>query len=208
MRTTLTRVARLVALAGIATASLVAPVAAREPVDPNTLTPPPPDFFNATCYDQGRGVTCDLAFSDPDIVDEPSGVVCDGTELLISQTRSVVGKRFYDRAGLLLQRHFREAFTGSLTNPDTGLRVDFVAHDTVIHDLGVPGDVATGTTSITGQPGRFFLPGGATVLVDAGQVILDESTGEILSSHGPHHFDDYFARGDSHALDPICDAVS
>ena len=126
----------------------------------------------------------------------------------VSQTRSVVGKRFYDGAGLLLQRHFRESMTGSLRNPVTGLEVDFVAHDTVIHDLGVPGDVTTGTTSITGQPSRFFVPGGGTVLVDAGRLILDESTGEILSSHGPHHFDDYFVRGDSHALDPICDAVS
>jgi len=208
MRTALIHVVRLTVLAAIATALLAAPVAAREPVDPTTLTPAPPDFFNATCYAQGRGITCDLAFSDPDIVDEPGGVVCDGIELLFSQTRSVVGKRFYDGAGLLLQRHFRESMTGSLRNPVTGLEVDFVAHDTVIHDLGVLGDVTTGTTSITGQPSRFFVPGGGTVLVDAGRLILDESTGEILSSHGPHHFDDYFVRGDSHALDPICDAVS
>jgi hypothetical protein len=208
MRRTLIRVVRLVALAGIATAALVAPVAAREPVDPNTLTPPPPDFFNATCYAQGRGITCDLAFSDPDIVDEPSGVVCDGSELLFSQTRSVVGKRFYDAEGLLLQRHFRESLTGSLSNPDTGLRVDFIGHATVIHNLAVPGDVTTGITSSTGLPGRFFVPGGGTVLIDAGRLVLDESNGEILSSHGPHHFDDYFVRGDAHALDPICDAVS
>ena len=78
----------------------------------------------------------------------------------------------------------------------------------MIHDLGTPGDVATGTTSISGQPVRISVPGGRTILVDAGRVMIDEATGELISSHGPHHFDDYFGRGDAHALDPICDAVS
>lgn len=208
MRRSVTRFATLVALATIAVMSIVTPVAARTPVDPDTLTPPPPDFFNATCYAQGRGITCDLAFSDPDIIDEPSGVVCDGTELLISQQRWVIGKRFYDGAGLLLQRHFREWFSGSFTNPDTGRVALFEAHDTVIHELAVPGDVGTGRTTISGLPARIRVPGGATILVDAGRIVLDEATGELLVSHGQHHLDDYFGNGNTAALQPLCDALS
>ncbi len=28
------------------------------------------------------------------------------------------------------------------------------------------------------------------------------------SPYGPHHFDDYFARGDLEALQPLCDALA
>lgn len=180
---------------------------ARESVDPSTLNPPPPDSFNAVCQTQGNQIVCDLAFSDPPISDEPSGVVCHGTELLISQTRDVVGKRFYDADGDLLRRHFREDFTGSFTNPDTGASAGFVAHNSVVHDLAMPGDAASGTTRVSGQQIRIFTDHG-TVLMDAGRVVIDESTGEILSYAGPKHFDDYFVRADAGALDRLCAAVS
>ena len=82
--------------------------AAQVSVDPSTLNPPVPAEFNASCVRVGNHISCSLAFSDPDIADEPSGIVCDGTELRDSQSRSVVGKRLYDANGNLLQRHFRE----------------------------------------------------------------------------------------------------
>ena len=65
------RLARVVG-AIVAVLALAGPVAAKSPVDPNTLNPPPPDFFNATCEQTGGHILCNLAFSDPDIVDEPS----------------------------------------------------------------------------------------------------------------------------------------
>ena len=180
---------------------------ARESVDPSTLNPPPPDLFNAVCLTQGSQIVCDLAFSDPPVSDEPSGIVCDGTELLVSQTRDVVGKRFYDASSDLLRRHFREDFTGSFTNPKTGGAADFVAHDSLVHDLAVPGDLASGTTRISGQQIRISSDHG-TMLMDAGRLVIDGSTGEILSYAGPKHFDDYFVRGDPAALDALCAAVS
>ena len=93
-----------------------------------------------------------------------------------------------------------------MTNPSTGKSADWVAHNTVIHNLATPGDIASGTTTITGQQIRVFVAGG-TVLLDAGRIVIDEATGEILSSSGPHHFDDYFVRGDADALQGICDAL-
>lgn len=208
MHTQVNRFARLTAVAVLSSLAIIGPVAARESVDPSLLNPPPPDFFNATCFTGAGGVVCDLHFSDDPIVDEPSGIICEGTELLFSQDRSVVGKRFYDADGNLVQRHFREDLSGTLSNPANDGVLDWIAQDTVLHNLAVPGDLATGTTAITGTPMRVFHPGGGTVLVDAGRVAIDAATEEIVSSHGPHHFDDYFARGDGDALDAICAALS
>jgi hypothetical protein len=206
----LRRAVALVALAALGSSfALAAPVAARTPIDPNTLNPAPPDFFNASCYAGAGGTVCDLAFVDPESpwIDEPSGIVCGSTELLFSQTRSVVGKRFYDADGNLVQRHFRESLDGVLTNPDTGRSVPWTQHDTVLHDLAVPGDVDSGLIRITGLFTRVDLPGGGVVQMNAGTFLQDPVSGDIAFEGGPHPLNDYFVRGDASALQPVCDAV-
>ena len=207
MDASVVRIVRSVVVATAATLLLVAPVAAKEPVDPNTLNPPPAAEFNPVCERLGGGIACDLAFSDPPLFDEPSGIICDGTELLFSQTRSVVGRRIYDSDGNLVKRHFREDLTGTFTNPSTGQSVGWVGHATNIHVLSIPGDLASGVSGGAGSGIRVFEFGGPTILVDAGRLVFDAATG-ILESHGPHHFDDYFERGDVEALQPICDALA
>ena len=166
----------------VLTVALAAPASARTPVDPSTLNPPPEPRFNAVCFLDGSHITCDLAFSDPDFADAPSGIVCDGTELLISQSRSVVGKRFYDADGNLLQRHFRESSDGTFRNPDTGRVVLWTEGDTDIQNLAVPGDMATGTEHISGLIFRVWLPDGGTIVSDAGSFVADNATGEIVST--------------------------
>ena len=191
----------LVVMGGLVlTVALAAPASARTPVDPSTLNPAPPDSFNAVCFLDGSHITCDLAFSDPDVVDAPSGIVCGGTELLFSQSRSVVGKRTYDADGNLLQRHFRESLDGTFRNPDTGLVALWTQHDTVIHNLAVPGDLATGTEAVSGVLTRVWLPDGGTILTDAGRLVQNDATGELvkLSAHHP------FVLGD---LAPLCAAL-
>jgi hypothetical protein len=181
---------------------------ARTSVDPNTLNPAPPDFFNAVCSTTGTGIICTLAFDDPEVfVNEPSGIVCGSTELLLSQTRSVVGKRFYDADGNLLQRHFRETMNGTFTNPDTGAVVQWTQHDTIIHNLGVPGDVGTGTTQVTGLLTRAWGSDGGTIFTDVGTHLFNESTGEELRSGGRDLIDDYFSGRNPDALQPLCDAL-
>jgi hypothetical protein len=192
----------------VVTLAVAWPAAAREPVDPATLNPAPPDSFNATCERVGSGVICDLAFTDPDLVDEPSGIMCDGTELLISQTRSVVGKRFYDRNGDLTRRHFRESLSGTFANPDTGLAAPWDQHDTILHDLAVPGDVSTGNEHVSGLVTRVWMPGGGTVLVDSGSFVAPTGTDEFSHMSANHPFLDYFTGGDQTALAPLCAAVS
>ena len=186
----------------------VAPALARTGIDPSTLNPPPPDFFNAKCFAGAGGTVCTLAFSDDPIANEPSGIVCGATELLLAQNRSVVGKRYYDANGNLLQRHFREQADGTFTNPVTGKSVVWTQHDTVIHNLAVPGDLSTGTIKISGVLARVATSGGRTILVDVGTVVHDAGTDEILRSRGRHPFDDYFVRGNSSALAPICTALA
>lgn len=200
------RLARIVGSV-IAVLALAGPVAAKSPVDPNTLNPPPPDFFNATCEQTGGHILCNLAFSDPDIVDEPSGIVCGSTELLFSQQRSVIGKRFYDADGNLTRRHFREFFDGTFNNPDTGRVATWTQHDTIVDDLTVPGDLSTGITHLSGLFTRVTGPNGGTVLSDAGMFLVDAGTGETLHQSANHPFDDYFAKGEAAALAPLCNAL-
>lgn len=187
--------------------SAAAPAMAQTSVDPTTLNPPPPDFFNASCTRTGGHILCTLGFTDPEIVDEASGIVCSGTELLFSQSRSVVGKRTYDSAGNLVQRHFREALDGTFRNPVTGKVALWTEHDTVIQNVSVPGDLGTGTIKVSGLYTKAWLPDGHVVLTDAGTFTLDAGTGEILSSGGRHPFNDYFINGDTTAFATLCDAL-
>ena len=200
----------LVALGTIALLALplAAPALGRESVDPATLNPAPPDFFNAVCERTGVQTICTLAFSDETITDEPSGIFCDDIEILFSQDRSVVGKRFYDADGNLTRRHFREYMTGSLTNPETGTTIWWDQHDTILHDLSTPGDVDSGTISFSGLISRFFTSSGQTVLVDSGTTRFDEGADELLHAGNNHPLDAYFVGGDSAALQPLCDALA
>jgi len=192
----------------VLTVALAAPASARTRVDPSTLNSAPPASFNAVCFRDGSHIRCDLAFSDPDVVDASSGIVCDGTELLVSQSRSVVGKRFYDADGNLLQRHFRESLDGTFSNPDTGLGALWTQHDTVISNLAVPGDTATGTEAVSGLDSRVWLPGGGTILTDAGRFVVDVAADEVVKISAHHPFDEYFRLGDPAALAPLCAALA
>jgi hypothetical protein len=197
----------LVVIVSVIALALPAIVAAKEAVDPATLTPPPPPEFNPTCERVGNQIICELVFTDPAIVDEPSGVVCRGTELLFSQTRSVVGKRFYDAEGLLLRRHFHDDVSGTWINSVTGATASFSGGSMTLHDLAIPGNSGSGISRISGSV-RISLPDGGTILhQDAGHLILDEGTGTVLLLSGQHPFEDFFGSGDTTALDEFCSAL-
>ena len=184
-------------------------VSASQIVDPTTLNPPPPPQFNPVCKAVGFGTLCTIEFVETEGPDATDIICVTGTNsfaVVISDTRTVTGRRYYDQNGDLTQRHFREVFVGTFTNPLTGASLDFVQSDTVLHNLAVPGDTSTGTEAITGST-RFSLPQGGVVLVDAGRTVLDASDGTILFEAGQHHFDDYFGLGDTSALQPLCDAL-
>ena len=196
----------------IALFAVMAPqsVLASQIVDPSTLNPPIPPEFNPECKAVGFGTLCTVDFVEVQGPDA-SGIIC-GTgansfEVVVSDTRTVTGRRSYDANGNLTQRHFRQVLVGTFTNPLTGASLDYAESTTIIHDLSVPGDLSTGTETFTGSV-RLSEPQGGTVLIDAGRVVIDASDGTILFEAGQHHFDAYFAYGDISALQPICDALS
>jgi len=208
MRRTHATASLLIGMVSVIALALPAIVAAREVVDPATLTPPPPPEFNPTCERIGSQIICEVVFTDPPVVDEPSGVVCGGTELLFSGTRSVVGKRFYSAEGLLLRRHFHDDVSGTWTNPVSGATASFSGGSMTLHDLAVPGDVGSGTSRISGSV-RIYLPDGGTIIHnDAGHLVIDEGTGTVLSQSGQHPFEDFFGNGDTTALDEFCSALA
>jgi uncharacterized protein (DUF2345 family) len=97
--------------------------------------------------------------------------------------------------------------SGTYSNPDTGLSVPWVQHDTILHNLSVHGDLDTGTIKTTGLMTRVWQPGGRTILLDAGTILEDVATGALLYKSGPHPFYDYFVEGDASALQPLCNAL-
>jgi len=120
----------------------------------------------------------------------------------------VVGKRYYDAAGNLIQRHFRESLSGTFINPDTGRTAAWIQHDTVIHNLAVPGDPGTGTIRLTGLLTRAWLPGGGTVMMNAGWLAQDAATGDVVAERGPQPLNDYFTGSNPAAISGLCAAVS
>jgi hypothetical protein len=179
-------------------------------VDSSTLNPPPPPEFNPVCTAVGDRTICDVTFTDPPAVAEPTGIQCgsgsDAFEVLVSASRSVDGKRYYDQDGNLTRRHFHDLIVGMYTNPLTGASAPFRQHDTIMHNLAVAGNITTGTEAFTIEI-RVTTPRGGTVLIDAGRTEIAESDGAVLFEAGQHPFDAYFVFGQTSALQPLCDAL-
>lgn len=195
--------------AGLLPLAAVAHAADRS-VDPSSLVPPPPAFFNAECLSAGPSISCTLAFTDPvSPVNEPTGIVCGNGaqqfEVLDTWTRTVEGKRRYSSDGLLLRRHFRDRWDGTFTNSASGKSVSYSQRNTYLHDLGVPGDPGTGVQKNTVHLRVFDARG--TVLMDVGRVVLSVDDDQVILRSGKSPFDDYWT-GDSDALRPLCDALS
>src|SRR5262245_3334804 len=205
---------RVLVVLAVAVLSMLVPQAvvfAGQSVDPATLNPPPPPEFNPTCEAIGSGTLCHLAFSDPPLIAEGTGLICgsgaSSFEVLLSQNRSVDGRRYYDRDANLTQRHYREVFTGTFINSLTNATLSFDQSDTVIHNLAIPGDNNTGTVTITGAL-RLHRQKGGIVLIDAGRAFLAAGVEwTLIKETGQHPFDAYYVFGDTSALKPICDAL-
>lgn len=186
-------------------------MAAPSEVDPSTLTPAPPDYFNAECREVGRQIICDLSFVDPARpVAEPTGIVCDSAAgkfaVLDTSIRSVEGTRYYSADGLLERRRFSDRSEGVLTNSITGVFVTYDQRTTYLHDLTTPGDVTTGAENRTAHL-RIATSTGI-VLIEAGRVVLSVGDESTLFRAGPHPIDDYFVEGDTGAVAPLCSALS
>jgi hypothetical protein len=192
MHTTTTLLGRVgLAVVGvlISATSLALPVAAREPVDPGTLNPPPPSFINPECWSAGEQVVCsyDWTFQ---VVDAPTGVVCGGDELLETTDRHVFGHRYYDANRDLVKRAFAERIDGILYDPQTGVSVHWTGYDQGFETFSVPGDRSTGTRMNTGAIIHVYLDSGRSYMLFAGRTFENVDTGDFeqMGSHPAFDF--------------------
>jgi hypothetical protein len=170
-----------IAAAIVAAAAIVGPVAAREPVDPSTLNPPPPPFVNAVCGWSGDQVICarDYRFT---VTDDPTGIICDGDELLETDQRHVFGHSYYDSNLNLVKRDLAERIDGFLYNPRTGVSVRWTGADQGFSVLSTPGDLSTGTGANVGNILHVYLDSGRSYMFRAGRDWVDQDTGDFTMS--------------------------
>src|SRR3954452_6666817 len=159
----------VIALAAVLSFPL--PAAARTSVDPATLTPAPNPAANPVCGWSGSQVICqsELRFT---VTDAPTGIFCDGGELLETSQRHTQTQRFYNSDLLLTKKITQEWIDGILYVPATGKLVHWTDVDTGIDRLTVPGDPATGTGINSGAIIHLYPAGGGSVVI-AGRSIDD-----------------------------------
>lgn len=161
-----------VVLAVLALITVLAPTAsAGGIVDPNTLTPVPP---NATCRDDGRQIICDTFFVE-DLVNEPiadfdlpCGTIYETSHYLGDGTRWYVDR-------LAVRRHVAASLEGtwSLSPTGAGPTVNISGYYSVWTVWTTPGDDSTLVeTSSSGNDFKIGAPGFGVILQNAGLTYL------------------------------------
>jgi hypothetical protein len=152
------------------------PASAGEIVDPNTLTPVPP---NATCRDDGRQIICDT-FVIEDAVNEPItdfDLPC-GTLYETSHYRGDGTRWYVDR--LVVRRHVAASLDGawSLSPAGAGPTVNISGYWSFWTVWPTPGDDSTMfDTSSSGSDFKIGAPGFGVILHDVG----------LTNADGTHH---------------------
>lgn len=92
-------------------------------------------------------------------------------------------RTFYNEDGTVKKVIVNLSDDGTATNPETGTSVSGRDAWTVVIDFenGEPT-----TESFFGLVFHFNAPGAGIVLIDAGRVVFDASTGEVIVVSGPH----------------------
>jgi hypothetical protein len=154
------------------TISRATPASAGEIVDPNTLTPVPP---NATCRDDGRQIICDT-FVIEDLVNEPItdfDLPC-GTIYETSHYRGDGTRWYVDR--LVVRRHVAASLDGawSLSPTGAGPTVNISGYWSIWTVWTTPGDDSTAVeTSSSGSDFKLSSPGFGVILHDVGLTYAD-----------------------------------
>jgi hypothetical protein len=195
---------RLLALGSLGVLVLVPAALAGQPVT-QTLTPPPPSFY--TCMAVGSGTICHGTISGSSGPEE-TGLVCgSGTAFNAWQTANVDERaaRYYNSDGNLTRRVLRDDVNGQFINPTTGTVVPWTQHEIHTTVLAVPGDFSSATETIVGQF-VITVPHLGAVALEAGRVIQD-ANGNNEFRAGPQDFLDYYANGDTSAVEELCGAL-
>jgi hypothetical protein len=202
----LKRSRRILAVGSTGAALVLVPAAlAGQPVT-QPLTPPPPSFY--TCMAVGSGTICHGAISESS-GPEQTGLICGSGASAFNawQTASLDERaaRYYDRDGNLTKRVLRDDLAGEFINPITGATVPWTQHEIHTTVLAAPGDFSSATETIVGQF-VITVPHLGAVALEAGRVIQD-ANGNNEFRAGPQDFLDYYANGDTSAVQELCGAL-
>jgi hypothetical protein len=165
-----------------------AALAAKETVDPSTLTPPlDPDIF--TCVRQGRGILCDGRQADAyaDLSPGPE-FACGDRLILVTGFQVETTRAWNDAEGrrLKVKSHgtFDETWRleGS-SGPE--LRAHGSWNEHFVYTT--PGDIATRTQTITGNEVSAIAPGQGNIFQNTGITRIDPD-GDVVRQGGPHDF--------------------
>jgi hypothetical protein len=181
---------------------------AEQPIDPSTLNPPPPSF--EACHAVGNGVICQGTRTLPPYGPDDTGLVCGSSpnafDIFDSGVESQVARRDYDQNGNLVRRFILQSFVSQFSNLVAGTAVPYKQNGAIIDVLAVPGDFSTATETNTGE-NNFTVPHMGAVFLNAGRTVTAPD-GTIEFMAGPLGFYDYFATGNSGAIQELCAALT
>jgi len=205
MKSTLRIAACVLSVCSTAALALASAGLAGQPVT-QTLNPPPPAW--QTCKSVGEGTICEgtISFSYGPVY---SGITCgsgsSAVHILDSATESELATRFYDANGNLVRRVRHDRWSSAqLSNPATGVAVDYSQTQKWTDDLGAPGDLGSATVTLTGE---LVVHGadGSQVLVGAGRTVFAPNF-TVEFQAGPSGFVDLIT-GDPSAVGSLCAAL-
>ena len=121
----------------------------------------------------------------------PAGEVCDFDVHLVESGHDKVTE-FYNRDGDLVKVHVKVRGTGMWTGPG-GTATEHFAWSGIY-------DAETDTFTQNGNIWNLHMGAGGTILHDKGQIVFNDTTGEVLRIKGPHEVFEY-------GLGALCDAI-
>lgn len=174
---------------------------------PSTLNPPPPSF--ETCQTVGGGTIAsgsrDLSYGPMDMGPCVTNAAFD---VFDQGTYEQHAMRWYDQNRNLTRRRLFQHWTfGQYSNPLAGTVVPYT-QTSVEEDLyAIPGDMNSGTATITGEQVFHDRTGAPIVFGNGRQVysIVDQS---LIESSGRNDFVLAFNENDPAALAPLCAALA
>jgi hypothetical protein len=105
---------------------------------------------------------------------------CDGFDINLEFDVTLRITQYYDANGDLVRERVKAYGTGTLINSETGETNTGSSPQIYFNDF------IEGTETTVGRRNHNNLPGEGNVALDAGRIVIDMQTGEVLFSAGPH----------------------
>jgi hypothetical protein len=105
---------------------------------------------------------------------------CDGFHLILTYDATVRVTEYFNDSGEMVRARTYGHGSGTFVNSETG-ESNTGSSPQIYFD-----DYVAGTTTIVGRLNHNNLPGEGNVALDAGRIVFDMNTGDVLFSAGPH----------------------